>query len=61
MKYSVDDEVFTKVAKGEVPTGTFGVVDSIEGKDIWVAVYMPADDDTPYDYICYDEDQIELT
>ena len=61
MKYSVGDEVFTKVAKVDVPAGTFGVVDSVDGKDIWVAVYIPADDDVPYDYIRYDEDQIEPT
>ena len=60
MKYKVDDEVITKVTKGDVPSGTFGVVDSVEGKDIWVAVYIPADDDVPYDYIRYDEDQIEF-
>ena len=59
MKYSIDDEVLTKVTKADVPAGTFGVVDNIEGKDIWVAVYIPADDDTPYDIIRYDEDQIE--
>lgn len=60
MKYKVDDEVITKVTKGDVPSGTFGVVDSVERKDIWVAVYIPADDDVPYDYIRYDEDQIEF-
>ena len=49
MKYKVDDEVITKVTKGDVPSGAFGVADSVEGKDIWVAVYIPADDDVPYD------------
>lgn len=60
-RFEIGDEVLTKVVKGDVPAGTFGVVDSIEGKDIWVAVYIPADDDVPYDYIRYEEDQIELT
>lgn len=30
----IDDKVITLVDKHEVPKGTFGVVDNIDGKDI---------------------------
>lgn len=54
------DEVFAKVAKGEVHTGMFGILDNIDGTYIWVSLYSPADDDRPYDYMRYDKDQIKL-
>ncbi len=49
----IGDEVITLVKKVDVPEGTFGVVEKIEGEKAWVAVYIPADADTPYDIVRY--------
>ena len=56
----IDDKVITLVDKHEVPKGTFGIVDSIEGKNIWVAVYIPANSDTPWDIMRYTEKELKL-
>jgi hypothetical protein len=37
------------------------VVTEIDGDDIWVDVYIPADNDVPEDTICYKEDELEVT
>ena len=49
----IGDEVITLVKKVDVPEGTFGVIEKIEGEKAWVAVYIPADADTPYDIVRY--------
>ena len=57
----VDDEVWTLVKKCGIPARTFGVVTEIDGEDIWVDGYIPADNDVPEDTICYKEDELEVT
>ena len=49
----IGDEVITLVKKVDVPEGTFGVVEKIEGEKAWIAVYIPANADTPYDIVRY--------
>ena len=56
----VDDEVITLISKIDIPKGTFGVIERIEGESAWVAVYIPADDDTPYDIVRYSIKDLQL-
>jgi len=56
----IDDEVITKVAVEDIPAGTFGMVSDIDEDGIWVDVFIPADDDLPYDTVLYSEDQLEV-
>lgn len=56
----IDDEVITLVAKAGIPKGTFGVVDEVDGNEIWVAVFIPADADTPYDTVRYSPEELQL-
>ena len=57
---NVDDEVITKVGKAGIPAGTFGVVDSICSKGVWVSVYIPEDSDVPDDTVLYAENELRL-
>lgn len=56
----MDEEVITKVAVEDIPAGTFGVVSEIDDEGIWVDVFIPADDDLPYDTVLYSEDQLDV-
>jgi len=56
----LDDEVITKVDVEDIPAGTFGTVSDIDEDGIWVDVYIPADDDLPYDTVLYSEVQLEV-
>jgi len=56
----IDDEVITKVAVEDIPAGTFGVVSEIDDEGIWVDVFIPMDDDLPYDTVLYSEDQLDV-
>ena len=56
----IDDEVITLVAKAGIPKGTFGVVDEVDGNEIWIAVFIPADADTPYDIVRYSPEELQL-
>ncbi len=33
----------------------------VDGEDIWVDVYISADNDVPEDTVCYKEDELEKT
>ena len=49
----IKDKVITLVDKAGIPIGTIGVIDEIDSDEIWVAVFIPADSDTPYDIVRY--------
>ena len=49
----IGDAVITLTSKLDIPKGSFGVVEKLEGDNAWVAIYIPADDDTPYDIVRY--------
>ena len=43
----IDDEVITKVSKGPIPSGTWGVVTDMDEEGIWVDDYYYDYQDTP--------------
>ena len=53
-----EDEVITLIRKEGIPAGTFGIVEEVDGDDIWVDVYIPADDDVPTDTVCYAAEEL---
>ena len=53
-----DDEVITKIPKGGIPAGTFGIVESVDEDGIWVDVYIPAEADVPEDTVLYAEEEL---
>lgn len=56
----IGDEVITLVKKIDIPKGSFGVVEKIEGNKAWVAVYIPADADTPNDIVRYSVEDLQI-
>ena len=56
----IGDEVITLVKKVDIPQGSFGVVEKIEGEKAWVAIYIPADADTPYDIVRYSLEDLRI-
>lgn len=55
-----EDEVITKIRKSGIPSGTFGIVESVCSEGVWVDVYIPADADVPEDTVLYAENELEL-
>ena len=56
----IGDEVITLVKKVDIPKGTFGVVEKMECEKAWVAVYIPADADIPYDIVRYSIEELQI-
>lgn len=56
----IGDEVITLVQKMDIPKGSFGVVEKMEENKAWVAVYIPADADIPYDIVRYSVEDLQI-
>lgn len=56
----IGDEVITLVKKADIPKDSFGVVEKMEGEKVWVAIYIPADADTPYDIVRYSPEDLRI-
>ena len=56
----IKDKVITLVDKAGIPIGTIGVIDEIDSDEIWVAVFIPADSDMPYDIVRYSREELQI-
>ena len=56
----IGDEVITLVQKVDIPKGSFGVVEKVEGNKALVAIYIPADADIPYYIVRYSVEDLQI-